>query len=207
MHRPQHCRVQFPVFPGSFLLLGPGLLSPSDHDCLRVCRDMARTIDADPTLDSLAKQIVYEDADAGEVRREGGISQFSHSAMSRGAAGNSAFRLPDGPGLRWPDKGARETIEFRSRLVRGQLAANPCSWNMRRRHSSHGWPISAARTAVKGALILRVHRSEAQTLDGRHSEGYTRSAFLTVFAWPFVFNVLNIAALQSALFVSKWTHV
>jgi hypothetical protein len=139
-------------------------------------------IDADSTLDSLAKQIVYEDADAGKVRRKGGISQFSHSAMSRVARpvtapfGYLMVQVCDGR-----TRAGRATIEFRSRLVRGQFAANTCSWNMRRRLSSHGWPISAAGTAVKGAPILRVHRSEAQTLDGRHSEGYTRSAFLSRF--------------------------
>ena len=49
-------------------------------------------------------------------------------------------------------------------------------WNMRRRHSSHSWISPAARTAVKGARSLRVHRSEAQTLDGHRSEGYAASA-------------------------------
>jgi hypothetical protein len=49
-------------------------------------------------------------------------------------------------------------------------------WNMRRRHSSHRWLIPAARTAVKGARLSRVHRSEAQTLDGRRSGGYARCA-------------------------------
>lgn len=39
-------------------------------------------------------------------------------------------------------------------------------------HSSHGWLTPAARTTVKGAPILRVHRSGAETLDGRRSGGY-----------------------------------
>ena len=43
---------------------------------------------------------------------------------------------------------------------------------MRRRHSSHSWPTHGARTAVKGARFLRVHRSEAQTLDGCRSKRY-----------------------------------
>ena len=122
------------------------------------------------------------------------------------AAGNSAIRLPDGPGVRWPDKGwasdDRVPFEAGSRSVRG----NTCSWNMRRRHSSHGWPVSAARTAVKGALILRVHRSEAQTLDGRRSEGYTRSAFLSHFRSALCFQTLNVAALQSALRIPTYTR-
>jgi hypothetical protein len=71
-------------------------------------------------------------------------------------------------------KANRRANARRLRLVRYDLGA--CSWSMRRRHSSHSWLTSAARTAVKGALLLRVHRSEAQTLDGRRSEGYARSA-------------------------------
>jgi hypothetical protein len=39
---------------------------------------------------------------------------------------------------------------------------------------------------------LRVHRSEAQTLDGRHSEGYTRSAFLTVLLGPLFSTCLTL---------------
>jgi hypothetical protein len=42
-------------------------------------------------------------------------------------------------------------------------------WIMRRRHSSHTWLPPPARTAVKGARSLRVHRSEVQTLDGQKS--------------------------------------
>ena len=49
-------------------------------------------------------------------------------------------------------------------------------WNMRRRHSSHSCKTPAARMAVKGARSLRVHRSEAQTLDGCRSRGYAASA-------------------------------
>jgi hypothetical protein len=73
-------------------------------------------------------------------------------------------------------KADRRAIARCSWLVRCGLGT--CSWNMRRRHSSHCWPTHAARTAVKGALLSRVHRSEAQTLDGRRSEGYARSASL-----------------------------
>jgi len=47
-------------------------------------------------------------------------------------------------------------------------------WNMRRRHSSHSCESAAARTAVKGGRSLPVHRSEAQTLDGHRSGGYSR---------------------------------
>lgn len=45
---------------------------------------------------------------------------------------------------------------------------------MRRIHSSHSWLTPAARTAVKGARALRVHRSAAQTLYSRRSGGYAR---------------------------------
>jgi hypothetical protein len=76
-------------------------------------------------------------------------------------------------------KADRRAIARRSRLVHYGLG--PCSRNMRRRHSSHSWLVSAARTAVKGALFLRVHRSEAQTLDGRRSGGYARSTALRYF--------------------------
>ena len=47
---------------------------------------------------------------------------------------------------------------------------------MRRRHSSHTWQPPAAEAAVKAARFLRVHRSEAQSLDGRRSGGYAASA-------------------------------
>jgi hypothetical protein len=46
-------------------------------------------------------------------------------------------------------------------------------WNMRKTHFSHSWLSAAARMAVKGARTLRVHRSEAETLDDHRSEGYT----------------------------------
>jgi hypothetical protein len=63
-----------------------------------------------------------------------------------------------------------------------------CSWNMRRRHSSHSWLTSAARTAVKGALLCArrvpgfLHERSllvwdgvaGLTLDGRRSGGYAR---------------------------------
>jgi len=44
--------------------------------------------------------------------------------------------------------------------------------NMRKRHFSHCWKTPAARTAVKGARSVCVHRSEAETLGGCRSEGY-----------------------------------
>ncbi len=47
-------------------------------------------------------------------------------------------------------------------------------WNMRKRHFSHSCKTAAARMAVKGGRSLPVHRSEAQTLDGHRSGGYTR---------------------------------
>ena len=68
----------------------------------------------------------------------------------------------------------QRAIALRSRLARP--SPRSMFWNMRRRHSSHSWLTSAARTTVKGALFLRVHRSEAQTLNGRRSEGHRRSA-------------------------------
>jgi hypothetical protein len=59
---------------------------------------------------------------------------------------------------------------------------------MRRRHSSHSWPTHGARTAVKGALFSRVQRSEAQTLDGRRSEGYERKHFSSRFSFGPLFS-------------------
>jgi hypothetical protein len=54
--------------------------------------------------------------------------------------------------------------------------------NMRKRHSSHSWISPAARTAVKGARSLCVHRSGAETLDGHRSGGYAASAAPVPFA-------------------------
>jgi hypothetical protein len=65
-----------------------------------------------------------------------------------------------------------ETERMMPELGSRRFVVSPCSSNMRRRHSSHRWPSSEARTAVKGAQHLRVHRSEAETLDGRRSGGY-----------------------------------
>jgi hypothetical protein len=45
---------------------------------------------------------------------------------------------------------------------------------MRRRHSSHTRQPPAAEAAVKAAPFLRVHRSAAQSLDGRRSGGTPR---------------------------------
>ncbi len=50
--------------------------------------------------------------------------------------------------------------------------SNACSSNMRRRHSSHDQQPPAAEASVKAARFLRVHRSEAESLDGRRSGGY-----------------------------------
>jgi hypothetical protein len=47
---------------------------------------------------------------------------------------------------------------------------------MRRRPSSHDQPPPAAEASVKAARFLRVHRSAAQSLDGRRSGGYAASA-------------------------------
>ena len=47
-------------------------------------------------------------------------------------------------------------------------------WNMRKIHFSHSCKTAAARTAVKGARSLRVHRSEAETLDGGRRRPYRR---------------------------------
>jgi hypothetical protein len=49
-----------------------------------------------------------------------------------------------------------------------------CSSNMRKRHSSHDQQPSAAEASVKAARPLRVHRSAAQSLDGRRSGEYSR---------------------------------
>lgn len=83
-------------------------------------------------------------------------------------------------------KADRRAIAQRSRLVR--CGFGTCSWNMRRRHSSHSWLTSAARTAVKSAPFSRVHRSEAQTLDGRRSEGYARKRVCGSFSFGPLFS-------------------
>ena len=55
-------------------------------------------------------------------------------------------------------------------------------WNMRKIHFSHSCKTAAARTAVKGARSLCVHRSGAETLDGHRSGGYAASAAPVPFA-------------------------
>ena len=59
--------------------------------------------------------------------------------------------------------------------------------------------MPAARTAVKGALFLRVRRSEAQTLDGRRSEGHARSASLSRFSLGTLFSTRLMSRRSRAL--------
>jgi hypothetical protein len=63
----------------------------------------------------------------------------------------------------------RSAIAHRSRLVRGGLGA--CSWNMRRRHSSHSWLTSGARTTVKGALFCAFIEAKRRPLTVAAAKG------------------------------------
>jgi len=71
-----------------------------------------------------------------------------------------------------PDRNCAAAAQIAAVIV----AVDPLMWNMRKIHFSHSCKTAAARMAVKGARTLRVHRSEAETLDGHRSGGYARSA-------------------------------
>jgi hypothetical protein len=53
---------------------------------------------------------------------------------------------------------------------------------------------------VKGARISRVHRSEAQTLDGRRSEGYGRKYISSRFSFGPLFSTYLTSKRSRALY-------
>jgi len=73
-----------------------------------------------------------------------------------------------------PCRGRSPCPRLPGTMLPRQAAVVPVMWNMRKRHFSHSCKTPSARTAVKGARSLCVHRSEAETLDGCRSGGYAR---------------------------------
>src|SRR5207237_10559579 len=121
---------------------------------------MAGPILTHRTFHALARRIPYQRENHWNSRRQGRISFSFAVGMSHGCTLRAgAFRLPLVPGC----DGRMKAGTMRSYSVRSWFVGRHI-WNMRRRYSSHHWLMPAARTAVKGALFLRAHRSERKPL-------------------------------------------